>query len=284
MIYSAYHLNAPLPGDYSHYVPVQVGAIDKPKLSGITMTDEIGTKHCISHKNRLYSELSMMKMLLQCNNDPIIGIAHYRRGFLPDGLEAFKQQFPNVQVDYEFGKLTKPKITYTNETFDYVFNAELSDWFDELREKRIDFILPKPYYKNDKFGMLTFAERGWMPIRTVIEFYAFAESYCNKEMYDSIKQYTFDSNEHYFNNMFICRNADYKKYVTWLIDFIEAFEQHLTNIQPLYTEQLITPRIFGYIAEYLFRPYLEYLQTKSDIRIKFVDVICFDNLKTDSRI
>jgi hypothetical protein len=284
MIYVAYHLNAPTNMSPEVYVPVHVGAATaSAPLANITHTDicEGG----ISHKNRLYSELSLVKYLILNCDDDYIGLAHYRRAFMPKGIADFKKRFPNVQIDYEYGKKTKPMVSYTPETFEYIFNREnVQQTIDRIRRNEVDFVLTEPYKKSKKFGFFSFAEHGWIHMRTLLEFFEYIEKTQTAEMYASCIKNILDNKYHYFSNMLIANNANFKRYSSWLLDLLEGFEQHLLKLEAETGDEYITPRMFGYFSEYLLRPWIELDIVKNNTRVEFVETICFSDLKTDNRV
>lgn len=278
MIYTAYHIDAPMVSGF--YKPVHVGKAISDKV--LDMDSDI-CENGISEKNRLYSELTLFKYIEQVGNEDILGLTHYRRGFLFDGgLDTFKKKFGSNSVDYLYGKKALPFTQYTKEKFEFAFDSEIAEYYTRkyLIDEGYDYIVQQPYEKENKFGFFTMSKTFDIPIKTLVLFMEHLEKTTSRYMYETCINFMLNNKTQYVNNIVIAKNEDFKEYSKWLLDILMSFEVELRKID----ESLIVPRLFGYISEFMLKSYIEYKRVSKDVKVKFVDNICFENLKTDSRV
>jgi hypothetical protein len=276
-IYLAYHLDAPTPKS-ELYRPIHVGA-ERSTVSLQMLKDNTHLGH-LSGCNNLYSELTALDSI--CVNDSdsdIIGFGHYRRTFLFSGLSDLMQKFPDLVVEYEYGKQTRPMIPYSEDVYDYVFDDQHFEKIKHKLDYEYDMIVGKPFTKSTTFGLFTFADLGWIKAKAVILFYEFIKQHKEtpNTLYHEIVNSMLSDRNQYCNNMLIAKKPIFVEYSGWLMSLLTEFHTYLLNSGQ---DNLISPRMFGYFSEYLLKPYILY----KSYNVFESDIICFNNLKTDNRI
>jgi len=273
-IFSAYHLQALKPKS-SNIVPSQVGGLE----FDLNMPHSDAVGHNISHKNNLYSELTLQYQVWQNELSKLdyVGICHYRRLFNPHG--------PSIVTggkyeQFEYGKRSRPQVAFNQDTWDAVTSDKTVAAMVALLSPGHKMVTLQPFQKTNQWSLWTLAGLNWVPVRTVIEFF----EYCQKTMtYDEFTVFNKEinqSHDHFCNNMIFCDTDTFAKYSSWLFDLLFGFEQHLLEVEKSTGLTLIVPRMFGYFSEYMLRPWT----VLHGIRPKFVDSICFTDLKLDTRI
>ena len=281
LIFSAYHLDAPTPTALQ-FVPMHVGSIGKIPLFARTDSEQADN---ISAKNSTWSELTMQYYVWKHYAQSLdrIGISHYRRHFNPAGAQSLLQSGAIESIGFEYGKSSRPEIEYDQLVFQNVCSERTVDALDVLldvsnEDKRL--ITLEPFVKTNKWSLWTLAECGWIPTRTLIAFFEFMKEQLSYDDFDIFDKAINRSNEHYCNNMIYCDTHVFNEWSEWLFGLLFEFERRLVEKEAETGLQCITPRMFGYLSEYMLKPFT----LIRGIHVIHVESICFTNLKTDTRI
>ena len=241
------------------FLPIQVGAsIAETKLN-MQGDDNIGGFPCenISAKNKNYCELTAMywawKNIKKLYPDlQYIGLCHYRRYFSFN-----KRNYFDDAIIIPESKVKK-----------YSLNVQ------KLEEylKKYDCIIPQkrvyPYSLEIDYSVNHQSE----DLRTL-----------NRLVHDLSSDYNYAYNDviiqnnklsHY--NMFIMSWENFNSYCTWLFKILGQAEKNID----ISSYNSIQARIWGYMAERLFNVWLY----KNKLKIKYLNIIKFDNAKSDSHL
>ena len=221
-------------------IPIQVGAALQPHLDGMWHDDEGDN---ISEKNPYYCELTAQYWAWKNRDCDYYGFCHYRRYFdftevypvlKGGGLSGVKNPRPYIELDdirqnlNSYG-LDSERMRHVIESYDIV---------TVLRE-RINTTVYRQYCQFHE------AE----PLNTVLEI--------TKQKYPeytkAVEQYM-DSKNIYYMNMYIMKKEMFRKYMSWLFDILETYENKVKTTDALQMQA----RLMGYLAERLFGVFYTY--------------------------
>lgn len=210
-----------------------------------------------------FSELSMVQEILDrkgygCG---FIGVGHYRRMFQ---TEHFKKcdTIPYL-FGKEYGKDSRPTLPFSLEHHKNMtenFSLDLGD---------ADMLVLKTFKKSKPRALYTLCDIGWLNTEAVDCFYEFLEYYLPKGDFDIIVKHTIYGTEHYCNNIMYSNIEYFHEYWTYVMDIIEIFSRIVEDKIP----NKITPRMYGYFAEYLMKPVIEMM----GLKVKEIDSICLEH-------
>lgn len=197
------------------YVPIQVGKQFTGENLGFISDD---TGNSIAHKNKNYCELTALYWAWKNDNSDVVGLCHYRRYFVKDGISVSnnsllsEKQIQNILLHYD------------------AIVAEKMRWKISVREN---------YSRGEG------KDKDFENTRVIIE-----RDY--PEYLSSFDKIASGNNASYCN-MIITRKAILDKYCFWLFDILEKLER-ITDLTD-YTPQ--EARIYGYLSEILLNVWLD---------------------------
>lgn len=281
MLYVAHHAEPTITlHSRQNITHVQVGkTLSGKTFDQLPITDADHSDN-ISDKNNLYSELTLQYDIWKNSKANFVGLAHYRRHFNPYGVHKLMSDEIIKDFSYEYGKDSRPSTEFTQEIFDHIVSDEVVNLLQQDARTHGAIITLTPFKKTNTYSLFTLADIGWLPVRTVIEFFEYCRLVMKPHDYATFTKVINEQNSHYCNNMIYCRKQYFDKYSEWLFNLLFGFEKHLRSIETSTGRSLIVPRMFGYFSEYMLKPWCEI----NHMNMKHVESICFENLKKDTRI
>lgn len=170
----------------------------------------------ISSKNPFYCELTGLYWIWKnAPKDDYLGLVHYRRYFVTGSVFA-KDAIDDI--------LSEERIRRSLKTH--------------------DIILPELGYKSANSGVLyRNLQREKQDMSLLILEDIISEKYPQDlEAYRNVAY----GYRIYHGNMFIAKDAIFRSYAAWLFDIFDELEKRMVKV-----DDEITPRIFGYISEYM---------------------------------
>jgi len=203
------------------YVPIQVGKQFTGKELGF-LSDDTGCN--IAHKNKNYCELTALYWIWKNDDSDIVGLCHYRRYFIPNGVFVGNTFLMNEK------QIRKKLSRYDAIVADKMrWKCSVRESYSQGEGKDKDFEKTREIIKRDYPEYLS--------------------------SFDKIA----NGNNASYCNMIITRKEILDKYCTWLFDILEKQEK-ITDLTG-YTPQQI--RIYGYLSEILLNVWLEHNQLKT---------------------
>jgi hypothetical protein len=245
------------------YQPLMCGGASIGGLENF-LTDNVGEQ--ISSKNSRFSELSGLYWVWKNTNHEVIGTCHYRR---------FYSSKPNPKFyslkSFWFFLIGQEKrrsgLIYTSNLKKYRPRILLKEELSEILEE-YDAILPKPrifrYSIREHY-------RKYHDINDMEILKEIIGERC-PEYLESFEK-MLSGNILYANNMFIMKNEDYQKFMSWWFDLIFAFEARVK----MDDYRGYQSRIIGFIAERLLTLWF----TKNQLKCKELPLIYFKGLKDE---
>lgn len=198
------------------YVPIQVGKQFSGKDLGF-ISDDTGDN--IAHKNKNYCELTALYWIWKNDHSDVVGLCHYRRYFVPDGMfTGERNRLNRRQIEKllsRYDAIVADKITWECSVRESYSRGEGKDKDFEKTREIIARDYPQYLCAFDKVANGSSA------------------SYCN---------------------MIITKKSLLDRYCEWLFDVLEKVE-NATDLTD-YTPQ--QARIYGYLSEILLNVWLEH--------------------------
>lgn len=270
-IYIVYHKNCHIFRS-KYLIPICVGK----KVNG-TKLEMLGddTLDNISNKNPNYCELTALYWIWKNDNShDYIGLFHYRR-VLTDEI-SFKDEIMNK---VKFIKFMIKRVVKDNEVIGYqplyvtdninVAQNKITRYEKFLNKiDKYDVVLPK----KDKCNLSMEFQYYCGHIRE--DFIIFEEIIKAKypEFYEWFEIYK-KKNISYSYNMFIMKKIYFNLYMEMLFDIL--FEVEKKNFISQYPYQA---RVFGFLAERLMLPFIMYIKSKYNIKIKEQNVLLINGI------
>lgn len=243
-IYVAMHKNAIFP-KCSIYVPIQVGAKGKEKLTKVT--DDVLDN--ISVKNPNFCELTATYWIYKNDKSDIVGLTHYRRYFFKDNPKGIddvldKKDVLNILNDYD---IIVPQKTY------FVRYKNMKNAYKKLHNEKDliecrNIIMEKYPEYIDAFDKV-------MSDRS---FYAFNMFISRKELFDSYYKWLFDILFELESRIDISSYDDYNKRIFGFLS------ERLFNVWLKY-QDLKIKEIMVYNSEEDFK--------KQNFKFKFINML-----------
>lgn len=201
--------------------------------------------------NDYYSELSMIYSLIQQPQalPDEVGVAHYRRFMQSDSFMMKSESIPPFVFSREYGKDSRPTLPYSDE----YYNMVTDDYNIELGDK--DILVLEPFIKSGKKSLYSLCHIGWLEQEFVNNFFIFLKRKLNKYEYEHIYELNNNNNIHYCNNIMYSGKKVFKQYWKFIFDILIEFETFMLKTPKRKLQ--ISPRCYGYLAEYLMRPVIE---------------------------
>lgn len=239
--------------------PIQVGTALSNKVLPNMLHDNEGIN--ISHKNKMYCELTAQYYVWKNIQADYYGFFHYRR-YLTFSNKKHKENYEGIY----------------REKLD---NSVIKDFgLDEANMRNIieqyDVIAPKQSYAVNVYGQYCLA---LTQNKRDIDF-------CLKYIYEhypemkKIAKKAIHSSTSYFCNMFIMKKEIFNQYCSWLFEILEAHEKAM----PLEHYDVQAYRVSGYLAERLCAIYLKWLKSQPDIKFKEVQRVMFGQTDDSNEI
>lgn len=210
------------------YIPIQVGKQFTGKDLGF-LSDDTGDN--IAHKNKNYCELTALYWIWKNDDSDIVGLCHYRRFFVKNGIfigEHFLLNGNQIEkILSQYGAIVTDKIRW---------NCSVRESYSNGEGKDKDFLNVKKIIERDYPEFLP-------------AFNKIANGNCAS-----------------YCNMIITKKEILDEYCEWLFDILEKMED-ITDLSGYTAQQA---RIYGYLSEILLNVWLEYKQIKTK-EIPFVN-------------
>ncbi len=194
--------------------------------------------------HELYSELSAVSTILEhysgCENN--FGLMHYRRMFFTDLAQ---ELLKGSEFTYEYGKRSRPVIKMTDDNFKKVTN----NFKLELGES--DIIVLEKFKKSKKYPLKSLVEIGWIHEDIEREFWKYLKTIFTDNHYEQWYNQINNSYTHYCNNIMYSNKKNFFLYWSYCLNVITGFHKHIKDVKK---EDKLTPRVFGYFAEYIMKP------------------------------
>ena len=252
-IYVASHRDSATLAD-PNFVRVHVGAANTVDDLGEALRDDSGDN--ISDKNSTFCELTAMYWVWK-NAPPTdyVGFCHYRRHF------SFNAR--NHVAEDRWGVLNYARLDEN-----YVDNCGLNSSSVQGTLRGVDVVLPKLWdvRKAGSKNMLDHFARGQ---HHSVEDYTKAVALVKKR-HPRFKRYidrVNESHEGHFTNMFVMKWPIFADYCEWLFGILFELEAQID--MSAYDES--QRRIFGFLSEWLFNIYVQWLKDQSP-QLKFIEI------------
>lgn len=188
--------------------------------------------------NKYWCELSMIYDVITNNNlqSDIICFNHYRRYIIDE--KSFHQM---TVIGYEYNKPSRAIIDDNDYNRGIINNASIN-------LGNYDMLVLEPFIKTNIRPLESLRDLGWISSKELELFYIVVNEHKDKDIIIN----TFNQYLHYCNNIMCAK----KEVVIdcWLWIFNILFELEMKILENGLTP---TPRMYGYIAEYLLRPYCD---------------------------
>lgn len=226
------------------------------------LTDHTGDH--LADKNKVYSELTAIYWIWKNTKQDIVGLCHYRRYFtcMP---EPWYHKVKNF-VKHPFH--AHPKVSpllYTNNVEKYkakILNEEellnIMNEFDAILPTRrvFKYSVKEHYRKYHDLRDLEVLEEVLLDLQP-----EYLDAY----------QSVLAGNVLYANNMFVLKDKDFQKFMTWWFELLFEFEKRVSTLE--YTGY--QERIIGFIAERLLTVWFK----KENMNCKELQLIYFKKFK-----
>lgn len=246
MIYAAAHKNVALP-DVPGIQGIQVGGASED-FPGF-VRDNSGVN--ISEKNPNYCELTALYWMWKNTDDPLIGLAHYRRFF---GKRRMRSRVSDIYSDAELAELlgsgfdillAAPVHYHVDAKAQLLRSSALPETFEALREEIVKRDIEAVEDRSDG------ADGGYLAA------------------FDSF----FAQNAASLYNMFYCRREIFDAYCTWLFPILFDLELKL-DLDAMNGYQ---KRVYGFLAERLLNIWV----MRNGLRVKPLPVISTEYTRKD---
>jgi len=241
--------------DNEVFKPIQVGA----QNANYTIDQNYykdNFQQNISLKNPNYCELTAIYwMWKNIQNEDILGLNHYRRGFNFLDYSLFK---PHRIVEIGSSDSIIKKHNQNSEKI----VKRVSRWL-----KNHDVILPysrkikvnKQYRSIADEYCINHIENHWKTTMDIL-----LEKYPEYEK--SIEKYLNNSNEIYLMNIFVAKSEWVNDYCTWLFDILFEVEKNITVSDDSYQK-----RVFGFLGERLLTLYVKHNNNRvKELQLLFI--------------
>jgi len=133
-----------------------------------------------------------------------------------------------------------------------------------------DVIVLEPFEKSGKRSLYSLSDLGWLKKEFVDNFFIFLKRELPRHEYDHIYELNNNNNIHYCNNIMYSRKHTFVNYWSKIMTILMRFETFM--LKSPNRAELLTPRCYGYLSEYLMRPVMEI----QGLEVGYNKSICFE--------
>ncbi len=237
-LYSVYHKDFPLYPRAPFVTPIQVGAVNAPRLNMIG--DDTGDH--MSALNHLYCELTAAYWIMKNapRNTDAWGLCHYRRYLIRDKYKLVFKKRPRYYFET------------SQQVLDGLLSPELYKTMQRLLSKH-DIIVQRPTYAMKKTGKIYTIEETYkkmhIPEDWDITMDVIREKY--PEYTESIRVFCNQVTMSYYN-MMVARWDLWDTYLTWVFDILFEVEKRIN----LNNRDVYQGRVQAFLSERLLNLYI----------------------------